>query len=126
MAVATKSRKVSKVINHINRGIEDFGGTTSPDFSHEFSKEFRSMMKEQIEKVGGTNYKQNVGHYYISGFFTVGEQPYYFSISDVRYAYPHEKYQMLIRTAKDYKDYTGGSNHFIEIADNIFVGNLPR
>ena len=108
--------KVRKVLNHLSRGIVDDGCYTSQDFKT-FAREFKSMINEQIAKVGGTDYKQNVGHYYVSGFFTVNEQPYYISISDVRY---FDVDSILIRTAKDYKDYTGGRNNYRTIRDNMF------
>ena len=75
------------------------------------------MILEQLKDIGGTDYKQNNGHYYISGFFKVGEQPFYISISDVRHFTINN---ILIRTAKDYKDFTGGSNHYLTIQDGMF------
>lgn len=121
------SKKLDIVRRHLYAGIVDNGCYTSEDFK-KFSREFKSMINEEIKKVGGTDYQQSKGtHYYISGFFKVGEQPYYISLSDVRYENPN-RIDLLIRTAKDYKDYTGGTNHFIDFMeeDNIFVGRLPR
>lgn len=113
--------KVSKVLNHLTRGVEDAGCYTSEDFKV-FTREFKSMVLEQLKSIGGTNYKQTNGHYYISGFFTVGSQPYYISLSDVRYS--NEK-SILIRKCKDYKDYRGETNHFIDI-DNGMFNNIAR
>lgn len=115
------SSKVNKVLNHLARGIEDEGCYTSQDFKT-FAREFKSMMNEQVAKVGGTNYQQNTGHYYVSGFFTVEEQPYYISISDVRY---EDVDSILIRTAKDYRDFTGGRNNFRPIEDGM-LDNIER
>ena len=120
------SRKLKAVQNHLFKGIEDTGCYASEDFK-KFSREFKSMVLEQLKQINGVEYKQNTGHYYISGFFKVDEQPYYISISDVRYSYP-QNVNLLIRTAKDYKDYTGGSNHYInfmDMEDNIFKNRLP-
>lgn len=115
-----KSKKVQTVLNHLRNGIEDWGGTTSRDFMN-WAKEFKHMIQEQIALVGGTDYKQNTGHYYVSGFFKIGEQAYYISCDDVRYSSAdHVVNTILIRTAKDYKDYTGGCNHYIRIDDNMF------
>lgn len=59
--------------------------------------------------------------YFISGFFTAPSgQLYYFSISDVRY-FPYK--QILYRTAKNYSDYTGGSNQYVD-KDNISAMHL--
>ncbi len=121
------SKKLLAVKNHLFKGIEDTGCYTSEDFK-KFAREFKSMINEQLQYVGGVEYKQNVGHYYISGFFKVDEQPYYISLSDVRYCNP-ENINLLIRTAKDYKDFTGGTNHYIrfmDMEDNVFSGRLPR
>lgn len=49
-------------------------------------------------------------HFDVSGFFTdPAYQAWYFSLSDLRWS----KDKLLIRTAKDYKDYSGGSNQYI-------------
>lgn len=115
-----KSKKVQKVLTHLKSGIEDWGGTTSRDFMN-WAKEFKHMIQEQIALVGGTDYKQNTGHYYVSGFFKVGEQCYYISCSDVRHwSYDSIVNDVLIRTARDYKDFTGGRNCRVSIEDDMF------
>ncbi len=51
-------------------------------------------------------------HFDLNGFFRRTDgQAFYFSISDLRWA----KDNMLIRTAQDFKDYTGGQNQFINL-----------
>ena len=115
-----KSKKVQTVLNHLRNGIEDWGGTTSRDFMN-WAKEFKHMIQEQIALVGGTDYKQNTGHYYVSGFFKIGEQCYYISCSDIRHwSYDDIVNDVLIRTAKDYKDFTGGHNCRVRIEDDMF------
>jgi hypothetical protein len=52
-------------------------------------------------------------HFDMSGFFTLGNQAWYFRIEDIRWS----KNTMLVRTAKHYKDYTGGMNNFVSLAD---------
>jgi hypothetical protein len=52
----------------------------------------------------------------------VGEQWFYFSISDVRGEFGigrDQKPKLLIRTAQHNKDYTGGTNRYVTIAPNI-------
>lgn len=84
------------------------------DLSQEFKSFFRKE-KSRITKIlagrGCTNIEMNYGFYYFSGFFTAPSgQVYYFSCSDVR----HFGYdQLLIRTAKDYNDFTGGPNNYV-------------
>lgn len=121
MTVTTKkSKKVKTVLNHLAQGIQDDGCYTSRDF-YNWAKEFKHMVQEQIALIGGTDYQQSTGHYYISGFFKVGEQCYYISCDDVRYSNAdHVANNILIRTATDYKDFHGGCNHYIKIEDNMF------
>lgn len=57
------------------------------------------------------------GHFYISAFFRnkVTEKLIYISCSDVRF-FPNEWcFNILIRTAKDDRDYTGGANNFTSL-----------
>lgn len=114
--------KVIKVLTHLNRRIENWGSITSTDFTL-FTREFKSMIISELNKVGGIDYKQMNGHYYISGFFTLNNQPYYISISDVRYFTIDN---ILIRTAKDYKDYTGGINNYIPIETDMFLNYFKK
>ena len=104
----------------LKKGIQDDGCYTSQEFKS-FARKFKNRFGKEVAKVGGINLQQNVGHYFISGFFTVGEQPYYYSLSDVRY-FPDDK--LLIRTAKDYRDFTGGTNHFLPLEENMLVGKI--
>jgi len=73
-----------------------------------FSKEFKQFLNEK-GAVAIEIAKPN--HFDISGFFTMNNRIYYFSIADLRWS----KERMLIRTAKSYKDYTGGSNQFASL-----------
>lgn len=85
-------------------------------FSKTFSKEFKEMMG----KYNVQNIKISKGHFYLSGFFqTADGRIYYFSLGDVRMK-PKE---IMIRTAKDFDDYTGGTNQFIPM-DSIETGIL--
>ena len=62
------------------------------------------------------------GHFYFSGFIkTIHDQVFYISISDVRY---FKEGKILIRTAKDFKDYTGGSNNYISYINDDFEYKL--
>ena len=71
-----------------------------------FKREFTAFLKERgITEISFG--KPN--HFDMSGFFRKENQAYYFSIGDLR----GFKDDMLIRTAKDFKDYTGGTNQSI-------------
>lgn len=87
------------------------GSDLGQDFKDWFRREKRRLTNILKEK-GCTDIKLDYGFYYFSGFFTSPSgQVYYMSCSDVRH-FPYK--QLLIRTAKDYKDYTGGSNQYCE------------
>lgn len=107
---------MNKTIQHLKKGIIDAGCYTSDDFK-KFVRTFRSEFKKEVEKIGGENVEIKGGHYYLCGFFTLNNQPYYISISDVRHC---KIKNILIRTAKHYKDFTGGINRFIELKPNLF------
>lgn len=99
------------------------------DLSQEF-KDFYKKEKKRLLRIFDlficTKVEISYGFYYFSGFFTADNgQIYYFSSQDVRYN-GYEK--LLIRTAKDYKDYTGGSNQWVGTSDtdliNFFQKNI--
>lgn len=86
------------------------GSDLSQEFKDFFKREKKRLTAIFKEK-GCTEIKMDYGFNYFSGFFTAPSgQIYYFSCSDVR----HFGYdRLLIRTAKHYKDWTGGSNQYV-------------
>ena len=82
-----------------------------------YSKQ-KSTVKKALKNAGFENIKISNGYYYFSGFATKNEKVIYFSISDVRH-FPEDK--VLIRTAKDYKDYTGGGNTYAQLENDSIV-----
>ena len=74
-----------------------------------FKREFTKLLKE-LEVLELDISKPN--HFDMSGFFrTKANKVFWFRIEDLRWS----KDNMLIRTAKDFKDYTGGTNQFIDL-----------
>jgi hypothetical protein len=102
-------------------------GTRFESSSHEtpqfaaFYTKFVKAVKLELKKINATEIKLSKGHFFISGFFKVGEQCFYISLSDVR----DNEANLLIRTAKDYKDYSGGANHYVEI-DTYMAKKIAR
>ena len=91
------------------------GGDLGQDFKSFFSKE-KSRITKQLKELGCTDIQMSRQFYYFNGFFTSKSgQAYYFSCSDVRH-FGYNK--IMYRTAKDYKDFTGGMNQYVTI-DNI-------
>jgi len=83
-----------------------------------FAKDFKSYIKELTKKnfdlVGWS-----VGHFIISGFLQdKGTGKFvYFSLPDVRFDRNGWAEKVLVRTAKDAKDFSGGSNWFCKLED---------
>jgi hypothetical protein len=90
--------------------LKNYGGSDlGQDFKDFYRREKRRLTGIFKEK-GCSDIQMHYGFYYFSGFFTSPSgQVYYFSCSDVR----HFGYNnLLIRTAKDYNDFTGGRNQY--------------
>jgi len=82
----------------------------TPEFKA-FASDFKKEIKRQATIYGLALSSFNIGHFYVSGFLQVRDNFVYFSCSDVRY-FPNDwKNNLLYRTARDIKDFTGGSNH---------------
>ncbi len=74
-------------------------------------------MKAMSQQIGAELVSFNKGHYYVSGFIKREEKYVYFSISDVRHFPGSWVNDVLVRTAKHEKDYTGGANNRTELWD---------
>ena len=104
-------------------GLSYFGsGSYNSEEFNDFFEKFKTSFTNELKKIKATNIEFSKGHFYLSGFFTVGEQVMYFSISDVR-SYMSTDWrgapQMLIRRADHYKDYTGGANNMVTIEPHM-------
>lgn len=86
------------------------GSDLGQDFKEFFRKE-KNRITRNLKEMGCTKIELDYGFYYFSGFFTSSTgQIYYLSCSDVRH-WGYDK--LLYRTAKHYKDFTGGSNNYV-------------
>lgn len=80
------------------------------EFHKVFKKEFMAMLKPIVSEM----IVSKPNHFDVTGFFkTVKGNIYYFSLEDLRW----DKETMMYRTAKDFKDYTGGSNCTIKTSE---------
>ena len=80
----------------------------SPDFNAFFAEQKRKITAH-LKSIGCTEIKFDRGYYYFSAFFTNATgQVYYLCSTDFR----GDKERFYYRTAKDYQDYTGGSNNW--------------
>jgi len=90
------------------------------DLGNDFKVFYRREKKRittALTALGCTNIVMDYGFYFFSGFFTSASgQIYYISSSDTRGGYT----QLYYRTAKHYKDYTGGSNQWLDAKELNF------
>lgn len=84
-----------------------------------FARDLKKCIKKKLLP-GEEIVNWNRGHFYVSGFIKKNDKYVYFSIPDVR---GYEDWsRVLIRTAKNEKDYTGGMNNYTSLdkfAENI-------
>lgn len=101
------------------------GETIGDDFK-QFSKDFRKCIKDQLSNSNVTIAVYSREHYFASGFVYCEDTAKYayFSISDVRFWSSDWHENILIRTAKSDKDYTGGRNNYTTLAD--FAKNIVK
>jgi hypothetical protein len=118
-----KIKEMRNLANQLLRGEYYFGtGTRNTEQFDNFFNSFKRSFKRELNKINAKNLEVSKGHFYLSGFFTVQEQVIYFSISDVRgYLQTNWKGlpEMLIRKAKDYRDFSGGHNRYVAIEPNM-------
>lgn len=120
----TKHKPMKNTNRLLNMNFESSSGTT-PEFL-EFFKTFKREFTKELKSIGAIDIKFRKGHFYVNGFFTVNGQAMYFSLSDVRdfkYSRTADPYscmtKLLYRTAKDYKDFTGGHNQYVSIESGM-------
>jgi hypothetical protein len=86
------------------------GSDLGQDFKSFFTKE-KNRITKILKELGCTEIEMSRQFYYFFGFFTAPNgQIYYFNCDDIRHFGYNE---ILYRTAKDYKDFSGGSNQYI-------------
>lgn len=88
---------------------------TGKDFNN-FSRNLKTEMKAQLKGYNCEIIQYSKGYFYINGFIrsNLTGEIVYFSIPDLRYEkmwYEH----ILIRKAKDIKDFRGGINHWTKL-----------
>lgn len=100
----------------LRAGFESSSGLT-PEFA-QFYRTFKSEFTKELKSQGATDIVFSRGHFYVSGFCTINGQVWYFSLSDVRGA-EFRMPQLMYRTAKHYKDFTGGQNRWADIKEGM-------
>jgi phosphosulfolactate synthase (CoM biosynthesis protein A) len=97
-------------------------GTASANFKS-FATKFRNDLKKELP-IGARLAAFSIGFYYVSGFIKLANGKFqYFSISDVRH-FPDNK--ILVRSANNVKDFTGGHNNYVEYEEGALNKYLTR
>lgn len=102
-----------KSIEILKGGLESSGYKT-PEFIA-FCKTFKSEFTTELKAIGAKLTDFNVGHFFVSGFFSINGKYFYFSLSDVRGMEFQEHIDLLYRTAKNSKDFQGGHNQYVRL-----------
>lgn len=90
------------------------GSSIGPDFKR-FISLYRSWVKKEVKKIAADSVTIKSGHYDMHGFIGRRGRYVYWSTGDVRFSRGRWHTNILIRTAKDDKDFTGGRNTFATI-----------
>ncbi len=118
----TKLEDLKKYLNY-----EFSSGSYTGEDYKTFERKYINYLKTIAQENGWRFVSALKNHYEFSAFLEVNYHFIYLSISDVRY-FQNEWYNnILIRTAKSDRDYTGGSNHYTDLpnlTNNIL--NLAR
>ena len=87
----------------------------------QFVRDFRSDVKKMIKGTGWEVDRISGNYFYLSGFLYNESMNrwVYISISDVRFWQDEWHDKVLIRTAKNNKDYTGGVNQYTAFSDLV-------
>lgn len=109
-----------KLLSWRNKIIEDWGGCVSEDFK-KFTKDYRNFLNRMCKNNGWELVNFYSGHYEFFCFIKNKDHYIYLSISDVRYFDGNWYKNILFRSAKHEKDYTGGSNRYTELSNLEFA-----
>jgi hypothetical protein len=89
----------------------------TPEFKS-FATKFRNALKKELSAAGAELVSFSRGHFDISGLYRIKGQLGYFSLPDVRSAGGFgmsNTPKLMYRTAEHEKDYSGGSNQWVNI-----------
>jgi hypothetical protein len=104
----------------VDDNFESSSGKT-PQFKA-FMSSVKKWWKAWAKEFGATELDIHEMHFEFSGFFKVGDQYWYVNCGDVRSNFMSS---MLVRTAAQPKDYTGGVNQSVKY-DGEFLERLNR
>jgi hypothetical protein len=122
--------KTTKWLGHY---FESNGGYRTED-CNQFLRDVRSDVKAMVKGTDWVLHSFSAGYFYFAGFLYNAKRDrfVYFMSSDIRF-FPEEwNTNLLIRTAKHDKDYTGGRNtyclfpYLVNAADNLALDSFEQ
>jgi len=116
-----KWRGLMKIKKWLGHEFESSTGRT-PDYLR-WHRDFKAAIRQQLPE-GAELIMSKPNHFDASGFVKLGDKYVYFSVSDIRHWQDEWFRNILIRTAKSDKDYTGGRN--CRTTFNDFTTNVER
>lgn len=101
-----------------NKRIDDWGSETSPEYKN-FQTNYRSVIKDFCKDIDMELHSFSKNHYEFSAVIKSNKTGkfYYISISDVRFWKNQWAEDILYRTMKHDKDWSGGSNCYSTLRD---------
>ena len=103
-------KKAQKLIKDYEGFEFSSGGQTGGDYK-KFETKLRGVIKSAAEEIDAKLVDFSRNHYECSAFVERDDKFAYISISDVRHFKDNWIDNILVRTAKGTKDYTGGRNN---------------
>ena len=98
-----------------SKTVEDYGSCMSPS-AKQFANNIKAVIKEIAINNGASLEWFNINHYDVSGMIKKGEKYVYFNRDIERYNKPiNLDHNLLIRSAKHSKDFTGGRNNYCDL-----------
>lgn len=109
-------KKIDKLIKDYDGYVFSSGGSTGTDYKS-FQTKYKNILKEIASNIGGELVSFNKNHYEFSAFVEKSGKFAYISISDVRHFSNEWSNRILVRTAKDKKDFSGGMNQYAKLRE---------
>ena len=96
-------------------------GTRNTENAFNWMKAFKRLFSKELERINGTDFDFSIGHFYFSCTFQVNGQYFNLFTGDIR----GKLDRVCIRKCDDPKDYTGKTNYFVEV-QNDMIESIAR
>lgn len=103
--------KIERLIKNYSNLTFSSGSETGADYKT-FEKKYKSILKDIADNIGASLIRFSKNHYTFSAFMERDGRLAYISISDVRYFNNEWKDNILVRSAENERDFSGGINGY--------------